>query len=217
MAGLVEGALLGALVQEGAKPITNQISKALNFKTSRENLDSTVDRLMPYAEEIKLLDEESDPANGEPERLIQELKQAKELVNKYSKVPWWKFCFLPFYQGKLQALEEKIVRSITLVTALIMVRDVKRANSLVTDKGRQFNKVCDPPVKPDHTVGLDFLLNHLKNWVLSTDGSVRVLTGLPRSGKTTLATLLCWDDQVRGNIYNSRIENVSLLLLVFTY
>ncbi|CAI8609221.1 unnamed protein product [Vicia faba] len=198
MAGLVEGALVGAVIQEGAKPITNQISKAFCFKTTRRNLDSLVGRLMPFAEEIKLLEEDSDPPNREPESLIQELKQGKELVNKYSKVPWWKFCFLPFYQGKLQALEEKIVRSITLVTAITTARDVKRANSLVTDKGRQFNKLCDPPVKPHHTVGLDFLLNHLKNWVLGKDGSVRVLTGLPRSGKTTLATLLCWDDQVRG-------------------
>ncbi|CAK8562367.1 unnamed protein product [Lathyrus sativus] len=199
MAGLVEGALLGAVVQEGAKPITNQISKAFHFKTTRKNLDSLVDRLMPFAEEIKLLDEETDPPNKEPERLIQELKQGKELVNKYCKVPWWKFCFLPFYQEKLHAMEQKIVRSITLVTAISTARDVRKANSLVTGmKGRQFNRLCDPPVKPDHTVGLDFLLNHLKNWVLGTDESVRVLTGLPRSGKTTLATLLCWDGQVRG-------------------
>ena len=61
-------------------------------------------------------------------------------------------------------------------------------------------------------------LHQLKNWVFSSDvsvDSVHVLTGLAGSGKTTLATLLCWDDKVIGNIYNSIYA--SLLLLVSTY
>jgi len=37
MAGeLVGGAFLGAVVQEGAKPITNQIFKGLKFKKTRK-------------------------------------------------------------------------------------------------------------------------------------------------------------------------------------
>ncbi|XP_058766132.1 probable disease resistance protein At5g66900 isoform X2 [Vicia villosa] len=197
--GLVEGAVLGAVLQEGSKPITDQISKAMNFRKTRKNLDSLVHRIMPGAEEIKQLDEKMDRPNDETKRLLEEIEQGKESVNKHSNVPWWKCCCLPCYQGELHDEEEKIARSITLVTPITMARDVRETLSIVTDiKGRQFNRSCDPPSKPHFTVGLDFPLNHLKNWLLSKDGSVRVLTGLAGSGKTTFATLLCWDHQVRG-------------------
>lgn len=199
--GLVEGAVLGAVFQEGSKPITNQISKAWNFRKTRKNLASLVHRIMPEAEQMKLLDEKLDRPTEETERLIQEIEQGKESVNKLSNVPWWKCCCLPCYQGELHDKEEKIARSSSLVTPITMARDVKETLSIVTDiKGRQFNRSCDPPLKPHFTVGLDFPFNQLKNWLLSEDGSIRVLTGLAGSGKTTLASLLCWDEQVRGNI-----------------
>lgn len=220
---LVGGVFLGAVVQEGAKPITNQISKGWKFKKTRKNLDSLVERIMPVAEEMKQFDENLDRPKEETERQMEELEQGKKVVKKHSKVPWWKFCCLPCFQGELQAKEEKIARTCSLVTPMNTARDVKETLSLVRDlKGRQFNFKrlceCDPPVKPDFTVGLDVPLHQLKNWVLSSDvsvDSVHVLTGLAGSGKTTLATLLCCDDKVIGNIYNSIYA--SLLLLVSTY
>jgi len=206
MAGeLVGGAFLGAVVQEGMQPVTNQISKAFMFKTSRKNLDSLVDRITPAAEEMGLLAEKLDHPMEETEMLIEVLKQGKDAVNKHSKVPWWKCCCLPCFQGEIYDKEERIARSCTLVTPVNTGRDVKKVLSMLKDmqEGRQFKRLCDAPVKPDLTVGLDFPLNQLKSWVLSSGVSVRVLTGLAGSGKTTLATLLCWDDKVRGNIYNS--------------
>ncbi|CAI8609222.1 unnamed protein product [Vicia faba] len=197
--GLVEGAVLGAVFQEGTKPITNQISKAWNFRKTRKNLASLVHRIMPAAKQMKLLDEKLVRPTEETDRLIQEIEQGRESVNKLSNVPWWKCCCLPCYQGELHDEEEKIARSSSLVTPFTMARDVKETLSIVTDiKGRQFNRLCDAPVKPHFTIGLDFPLNQLKNWLLSKDRSVRVLTGLAGSGKTTLASLLCWDQQVRG-------------------
>ncbi|XP_045786283.1 probable disease resistance protein At5g66900 [Trifolium pratense] len=196
--GLVEGAVLGAVFQEGTKPITNQIYKSLKFKTTRKKLASLVHRMMPVAKQIKLLNEKLDRPKEEAERSIEELEQAKEIVNKYAKVPWWKCCCLPCYQGKLHAMEEQIGSS-SIVTLMNTARDGKETLSLVRDlKRRQFKRLLDAPVKPDFTVGLDFHLNQLKSWLLSSGVSVRVLTGLGGSGKTTLATLLCWDDQVRG-------------------
>jgi len=210
--GLVEGAALGVVFQEGAKPFTNHISKAWNFKTTRENLKYLVDLVMPVAKEMKLLNEKLNRSNIEIEILIDELKQAKELINKYSNENWYSFFLRPLYQGELHAMGEKISRSITLVNPISTGRDVKEILYRMEDmQGRQFNA----PVKPDFTVGLDVPLHQLKNWVLSSGVSVHVLTGLAGSGKTTLATLLCWDDKVRGNIYNSIYT--SLLLLVSTY
>ncbi|WJX89727.1 hypothetical protein P8452_71699 [Trifolium repens] len=196
--GLVEGAALGALFQEGTKPITNQISKAFEFRETRKKLASLVHRMIPAAKQMKLLDEKLDRPKEEAEKLIEELEQAKQTVNKHSKVPWWKCCCLPCYQGKLHAMEEQIGSS-SIVTLMNTARDGKETLSLVRDlKRRLFKRLLDAPVKPDFTVGLDFHLNQLKSWLLSSGVSVCVLIGLGGSGKTTLATLLCWDDQVRG-------------------
>jgi hypothetical protein len=205
MAGeLVGGAFLGAVVQEGMQPVTNQISKAFMFKTSRKNLDSLVDRITPAAEEMRLLDEKLGRPTEETEMVLEELKQGKDAVNKHSKVPWWKCCCLPCFQGEIYDKEEKIARSSSLVTPMNTARDVKKVLSILEDRqeGGQFKSLCDAPVKPDLTVGLDFPLNQLKSWLLGSGVSVLVLTGLAGSGKTTLATLLCWDDKVRGNTHN---------------
>jgi len=153
MAGeLVGGAFLGAVVQEGAKPITNQIFKGLKFKKTRKNLDSLVERIMPVAKDMKQLNENLDRPKEETGRQLEELEQGKKVVNKHPKVPWWKFCCLPCFQGELQAKEEKIVRTCSVVTPMNTARDVKETLSIVRDlKGRQFNfkRLCDPPVKPD--------------------------------------------------------------------
>jgi septal ring factor EnvC (AmiA/AmiB activator) len=85
--GLVEGSVLGAVFQEGAKPITNQISKALKFRTTRKNLASLVDRVMPAAKEMKLLDKRLKRPLEEIDRVIDELEQGKDTMNKHSKVP----------------------------------------------------------------------------------------------------------------------------------
>jgi superfamily I DNA and RNA helicase len=218
MAGLAEGAFAGKLLQEGM----DQISKCFKFKDTRKDLTSVVHRVMPLAKEIKLLDDKLDHPKEEAERQIEELEQAKESVNKHSKVPWWKCCCLPCYQGKLHAMEEQIARTASLVIPITTARDVKETLSIVRDinhsqgqgKLKQFNRLCDAPVKPGNTVGLD--LNQLKYWILNRDESVHVLTGLAGSGKTTLATLLCWDHQVRGNKSTPHIRNMSLLSHVYT-
>jgi len=214
--GCVEGAACGAVFQEGVKLITNQISKALKFKTTRKNLASLVDHNMPAAKEMKVLDQKLEHPKDEADRVIENLEQGEKVVNKYTKVPWWKCCCLPCYQGELHAKEKEIVRANTLILPVTTARDIKKTLCIVGNlKGRQYKRLSNAPIKPDFTVGLDVPLHQLKNWVLSsgTGVSVRVLTGLAGSGKTTLATLLCWDDEVRGNIYNSlsalKIERVS--------
>jgi hypothetical protein len=114
-------------------------------------------------------------------------------------------------------MEEQIGSS-SIVTLMNTARDGKETLSLVRDlKRRQFKRLLDAPVKPDFTVGLDFHLNQLKSWLLSSGVSVRVLTGLGGSGKTTLATLLCWDDQVRGNIYNFFYTFITCVYLSVLY
>jgi len=54
------------------------------------------------------------------------------------------------------------------------------------------------PEEPEFTVGLDVPFSKLKMELLNEPASIIVLTGFGGSGKTTLATKLCWDQQVMG-------------------
>nr|KYP47976.1 putative disease resistance protein At5g66900 family [Cajanus cajan] len=54
------------------------------------------------------------------------------------------------------------------------------------------------PEKPEFIVGLDVTLSKLKMELLKEGVSIILLTGFGGSGKTTLATKLCWDEQVKG-------------------
>lgn len=60
------------------------------------------------------------------------------------------------------------------------------------------------PEKPEFSVGLEVPLSKLKMQILNQDESIIVLTGLGGSGKTTLATKLCWDEQVIGTYLVTR-------------
>ncbi|KAK7346513.1 hypothetical protein VNO80_21034 [Phaseolus coccineus] len=66
------------------------------------------------------------------------------------------------------------------------------------ETAQQIKRPFGIPEKPEFTVGLDVPLSKLKMNVLREGVSVIVLTGLGGSGKTTLATMLCWDEQVMG-------------------
>lgn len=72
--------------------------------------------------------------------------------------------------------------------------------------------LCGVPEEP-YCVGMDEPLNKLKIKLLKDGVSVLVLTGLPGSGKTTLAKKLCWDPQIKGNFTAS---NSMPLLFSFT-
>ncbi|XP_014506475.2 probable disease resistance protein At5g66900 [Vigna radiata var. radiata] len=68
-------------------------------------------------------------------------------------------------------------------------------------KGVGFGRMKGPfgvPEKPEFCVGLDAPLSKVKMELLNRPKSIIVVTGFGGSGKTTLATLLCWDQQIKS-------------------
>ncbi|KAK7386471.1 hypothetical protein VNO78_26718 [Psophocarpus tetragonolobus] len=170
---VLKGAAFGAAFEEGPKQVVELVSKALKFRATRRDLEDAVHRAIPVAQEMK--------------RLNQELDHPEE------EVTW---------------LLEDALKSLTRSNILLMptmARDVQKTLLMVRNgiQGKQLKSRFKPPPKPDLVVGIGFdnplsLFNRLKNQLLQTGTSLLVLTGLAGYGKTTLATLLCWDDHVRG-------------------
>ena len=188
----------GVALDKGLGMITGLVSKAWKFKTTRTKLQSTIQNLTPVVKKMKQQEEESNLPTEDTEKDLGDLLEGEQLVSKYSNVPWWKCCWLPFYQDKLQAMYLKLERSRQLMQPRIAVAPLLAA--LSRGVRRQINGVFKAPIRPALTVGFDVPLKELRNRLLESGTSVSVLTGSPGSGKTTLATMLCWDKQVEGNL-----------------
>ena len=101
--------------------------------------------------------------------------------------------FKPIFQ--LQFTIQNFFHHINL---FLVLRKDSKIWLFMEETAQQMKRPFGIPEKPEFTVGLDVPLSTLKMNVLSEGASVIVLTGLGGSGKTTLATMLCRDEQVMG-------------------
>ncbi|XP_054822979.1 probable disease resistance protein At5g66900 [Prosopis cineraria] len=212
MAGAVIGEAAAGVLLEGAlRSGLNILDKALNFEPKLEDLRDTVQRLSPVIQQMKACDETLDSHLDPIERVLKEFQESDKLVRKYSNVRWWKSLSFPFYHDKIEERKKKLERAITVDMQVLTARDVKEILSTLSDlkdimltfvhnfsSDTVMKGLCGAPERPKYTVGLDGPLNNTKNGLLNGDEQVLVLTGLPGSGKTTMAKKLCWDPDIKG-------------------
>ncbi|XP_010255127.1 PREDICTED: putative disease resistance protein At5g47280 isoform X1 [Nelumbo nucifera] len=128
MASLVGGAALGASFGVAAQLLSDAIKEAVksvkNFKKDLRRLDSTLDRVKPRIEEVKLLDEKlKDSSKANIASLTQELKEGEQLVRKCGKIGKLN-CYRKLrYSSKLLKLEQSLNRFFQLNVELEIWRN----------------------------------------------------------------------------------------------
>ncbi|GAU17398.1 hypothetical protein TSUD_232740 [Trifolium subterraneum] len=185
------------------------IKNGLAFRSTLQTGVETLNALSPLLERIKgstsnnLLDR---PRDEDIVRLETHLRGIEELVEESKKLKrtWWKSPTFPRYQAKLRKKDEDFQRHLAVHVQMMLLAKVTEILDILMNvkisgqfDEKQNTALCGAPEAP-HCMGMDELLIDLKIEMMKDGVSVRVLTGLGGSGKTTLAKKLCSDPQIEG-------------------
>ncbi|KAG4379110.1 hypothetical protein AAZX31_17G172000 [Glycine max] len=197
-------------LQERLRMVSSEIvEKGQSSESNKQILRSTLKDNAAVVQEIKQYNEHLNPPREEINTLFGEKENAdEEFVCKwFSK--WCLSLFLCRFGQKrddsfaggaekqglvAKDIEEKLYKMREILELLSKRSFEKNLGGFGTPLKFPFGV----PENPKFTVGLDEPLSKLKIEVLRDGVSVVLLTGLGGMGKTTLATKLCWDEQVKG-------------------
>lgn len=194
---------------------------SMEYKSTREVLESTTKDLGPLVEEIGQYVKENDIDSEEIEKLKKIVEANQEVLKKY-KINGLNFLLAPYFQRKLDEEYQTLQRYCSVQMQTQIARDLKRVLSMLSAdedgddyesslRSRSFSHRGAKRIRrqtfkgsfenfPEFTVGLDGpFMKDLKTRLLHGDEQVLNLHGLAGSGKTTIARKLCHDLQVKGN------------------
>ncbi|KAF2295194.1 hypothetical protein GH714_032011 [Hevea brasiliensis] len=203
------------------------------FAPTLKLLEDTMESIRPSINRIETLNRQFDRPD-EIKGLQELMKKGEDLVRKCSKIHRYNYVKKPLYTRKLVELDESIRRYINTILPLYLTSDVKEtlyeiellstqirkldigASSAGVSGGGGSNKsgfagVCSPPGLKVVPVGLEIALQDLKEKLLKDDevSQVIAVSAPGGCGKTTLATALCQDANVKGK-YRSNIFFVTV-------
>lgn len=208
---LVGGAALGAAFGEILKVVEDVAMKAVYFKSILKRIESILNRITPTIEEIVNLNKVLDRSEEETAMFTDQLRDAKKLVRSCAKVGWWNYCAKPFYSSKLLDFEESLVKFFQIEVQAMQLRDSMRILGKVNEVGSKLDRIetmggsfrpigfvgwCGVPGVPEFVVGFDEPLRELKMQILNEGEQVVVLSAPGGCGKTTLAKMLCHDEEI---------------------
>ncbi|RDX91467.1 putative disease resistance protein, partial [Mucuna pruriens] len=203
---------LSTRFQEAMRMVLDIVERGRKNKRNKRILKSILKDMTPLVQEIKQYNEHLNPPREEINILIKE-KDAGEALACYScsRNIWWsKFLsWLPLYGDGLWhnrsdslAAADKQVKDIknTLykVREILELLDIENFEQKLKGVGTPIKCPYGVPENPEFTVGLGVTLSKLKMEVLRDGMSTLLLTGMGGLGKTTLATKLCRDEEVKG-------------------
>ncbi|KAJ9170745.1 hypothetical protein P3X46_018828 [Hevea brasiliensis] len=207
------------------------------FAPTLKLLEETMESIRPSIRRIETFNRDFDRPD-EIKGLQDLMKKGEDLVCKCSKIHRYNYVKKAFFAKKLVKLDESIRRYIDTILPLHQTSDVKetlyemrllstqiRNLSIGASGGGGSNKsgfvgVCSPPGLKVVPVGLEIPVKDLKGKLLKDDevSQVIVVSAPGGCGKTTLATALCQDanikDKYKGNIFFVTVSKSPNVLVI---
>ncbi|KAF5736110.1 hypothetical protein HS088_TW14G00244 [Tripterygium wilfordii] len=225
---LMVDAATGLVFDQLFRTVSNIVQKPMMYSSNLERMKATLTSITSIAKEIDGFNKVLDRRKEEVEQLMTIIKEGEELVLKCAKIKRWNLYKKSRYADKLRELEEALVsfcqmamqfqqtrdQKETLLEVKDLRMDLRRLSSKESNGGfcsqAGFMGMCNPTKQTESTIGLDVPLEELK-WQLFKDGEQVIVVSAPGgSGKTTLAKMLCYDEDVKGKFQeNIFFVNVS--------
>ncbi|KAM5581576.1 putative disease resistance protein [Rosa sericea] len=201
------------VLYDGVKDL---IVKNFIFKSLFKDVKSRLDDWAPLIKKMAQHNQKMDRPEKELKALEEVMEKGQELVNKCSKITRWspfkKYKYakelLEWQESLKSPLETlKVQEAVNIMEIRDVVDDMQRVmlKQQSAESSSCSTRLELPPL-PRLIVGLDGPLNDLKEKLLADDGvSKLVLTAPGGCGKTTLATMFCQDEEVKGIFKNNII------------
>ncbi|KAJ6378634.1 hypothetical protein OIU78_028791 [Salix suchowensis] len=204
-ADMLGGNAIGAVFGELLRVVLKVTKKTIMYKTKLKQIQEILESNIPILEDIEQLNKKLDRGNEETEKIMEVIRNGKTLVLECSKIRWYDYWRRPRFTDKLTELEGSINYFFQTVMPAITARDTKILRLEIRDlmgsgsngriDGR--NVSCAIPQSLVMPVGLQEELAELKMELFKDGVSIVVLSAPPGCGKTTLAGLLCHDEEVQ--------------------
>ncbi|CAH2043153.1 unnamed protein product [Thlaspi arvense] len=194
-----------AVVSEALKFVIAEAKKYKDYKPLSRDLVSTMDDLLPLARQIDSIQNKLDLDPGELKELRDTIERARVLVLKFPRVQWYQ---KPKYTRKIEGINKELLKFCSINLQLLQYRNdltlsekvdgiSKRMEGLILPAQPVFRDLCSVPKLDKLLVGLDWPLLELKKRLLDNAVVNLVVSAAPGCGKTTLATQLCHDPDVK--------------------
>lgn len=216
VAGAIPGAAFGEAFSMLYETVKNVGSKTFLFKSIYKNLKNNLDCIAPLVEKISRNRKPYFPEE-ELKSLIENMIDNEKLICELN-TKRWNYPFQVSHIGKLTELNEAIVRFIQVdmqaqnrLDTLQILEKIQHMQKKLPVK--KLDVPCMVPIPPVFTVGLDLPLKMLKTQLLMGKEQRLLLTAPGGCGKTTLAKVLCQDEEIKGSFDVSLFVCISLSYL----
>ncbi|KAL4581813.1 hypothetical protein LXL04_006343 [Taraxacum kok-saghyz] len=211
---------LGTVMVELLSAVQSESKRTANFRTLLKRLEKTLRNIEPIFYGIERLRKVlyCYPEN-ETKLFIFYVANGREVVLECSNIKCWNVYKKFLHANKLIALDNMLLRffqdnmslnrrSLFEIYALgdkmdqVLTAVTKQTSGLLSDS-------CSVPGMPDVIIGLDSHLQNLKQILLKDDTHVLTVSAPGGCGKTTLAKMLCHDNEIK-DIFGDNILYVTV-------